>query len=66
MFKSHFFANDENKKSLFKKYANKLTKIKTLSKRNYYTFKIKEDQDNPRKVWNTIQIQIQFISSHLQ
>ena len=64
MFKYHFLANDENKKSLFKKYANKLTKIKTLSKRNYYISKIKEDQDNPRKVWNTIRSVLPQKSSH--
>ena len=64
MFKTHFLANDENKNSLFKKYANRLTKIKTSPKRNYYTSKIKEDQDNPRKVWNTIRSVLPQKSNH--
>ena len=54
MFKTHFLADDEKKKMLFKKYFNKLTKMKSLSKKNYFTTKIKEEQYDPRKVWNTI------------
>ena len=50
MFKTHFLADDEKKKMLFKKYSNILTKIKSLSKKNYFTTKIKEEQYDPRKV----------------
>ena len=38
MFKSHFLSSEE-KKSFYKVYSNKLTKLKTLSKKLYYTSK---------------------------
>ena len=53
MFKSHFLSGEENK-SFYKIYFNKLTKLKTLSKKLYYTFKLDECQNDARKVWNVI------------
>ena len=50
MFKSHFLSGEENKKSFYKVYSNKLTKLKTLSKKLYYTSKLDECQKNARKV----------------
>ena len=42
------------KKSFYKVYSNKLTKLKTLSKKLYYTSKFDECQKDARKVWNVI------------
>ena len=55
MFKSHFLSGEE-KKSFYKVYSNKLTKLKTLSKKLYYTrtSKFDECQKDARKVWNVI------------
>ena len=53
MFKSHFLSGEE-KKSFYKVYSNKLTKLTTLSKKLYYTSKFDECQKDARKVWNVI------------
>ena len=42
------------KKSFYKVYSNKLTKLKTLSKKLYYTSKFDEYQKDACKVWNVI------------
>ena len=44
----------KKKKSFNKVYSNKLTKIKTFSKKLYYTSKFDESQKDARKVWNVI------------
>ena len=44
----------KEKKSFYKVYSNKLTKLKTLSKKLYYTSKFDECQNDARKVWNVI------------
>ena len=36
MYRSHFFSNDIAKVMIYKKYSNKLNKIKSTSKVNYY------------------------------
>ena len=43
----------KKKKSFYKVYSNKLTKLKSLSK-NYVTSKLDECQKDARKVWNVI------------
>ena len=53
MFKSYFLSGEE-KKSFYKVYSNKLTKLKTLSKTLYFTSKLDECQKDARKVWNVI------------
>ena len=53
MFKSHFLSGEE-KKSFYKVYSYRLTKLKTLSKKLYYTSKFDECQKDTRKVWNAI------------
>ena len=42
------------KKFFYKVYSNKLTKLKTLSKKLYYISKLDECQKDARKVWNVI------------
>ena len=54
MFKSHFLKGDPEKKSFFKKYTNKLTKIKALSKKLYFSSEINNNQNDPRKLWKVI------------
>ena len=54
MFVSHYLNGDLNHKSFFKKYLNKLTKIKALSKKLYFTTKLKENQNDPHRMWNVI------------
>ena len=54
MFKFHFLSGEERKKLFYKVYSNKLTKLKTLSKKLYYTSKFDECQKDARKEWNII------------
>ena len=54
MFKSHFLEGDPVKRSFFKKYTNKLTKLKALSKKLYYSKELKNNQNDPRKTWDVI------------
>ena len=42
------------KKTFFKKYTNKLTKIKALSKKLYSSSEINNNQNDPRKLWKVI------------
>ena len=37
MFKTHFLSHDQVKVNFFKKYNNKLNKIKQLAKRTYFS-----------------------------
>ena len=54
MFKSHFLSDNLEKKLYFKKYMNKLTKIKALSKKSYFTTELKINQKDPRKIWDIL------------
>ena len=49
MYKSHYVLGDETRKHEFKVYANKLTKIKTLAKKNYYAEELHKNKSNLRK-----------------
>ena len=42
MFKSHFINGNETQKFIFRQYSNKLTKIKTASKRNYFKVELEK------------------------
>ena len=54
MFKSHFVNGNETQKYIFKLYSNKLTKIKTLSKKMFYKSEFDKNKGDPRKIWKTI------------
>ena len=54
MFKFYFLEGDAVKKSFFKKYTNKLTKLKASSKKLYYSKKLKNNQNDPQKTWDVI------------
>ena len=46
--------DDVAKKQKYKKYLNKLTHLKNISKRIYYESLIKENQNSPHKSWSVI------------
>ena len=54
MYKFHYILGDETRKHEYKVYANKLTKIKTLAKKNYYAEKLDKNKSNPRKTWELL------------
>ena len=41
-------------KVFYKKYTNKLTKLKTISKKLHYENEFRADDDNPRLLWQTL------------
>ena len=45
-YKSHYILGDETRKHVYKVYANKLTKIKTLAKKNYYAEELDKNKSN--------------------
>ena len=52
--KKFFLNNNEFGKWYYKKYANKLTRVKNLSKKNYYNDAIREKKNNPKELWKFI------------
>ena len=64
MFKTHYINGNLNNKSYFKKYSNKLTKIKALSKKLFFTNKLQENHNNPREMWNVIRSTLPNGSKH--
>ena len=51
---TYFLTGNAFEKQFFKKYANKLTRVKKLSKKMYYTEYIHKHNTNPKKVWQII------------
>ena len=41
-------------KSEYKKYSNKLTKIKTTVKKKHFAEELKENKNNPKKTWKIL------------
>ena len=54
LYYSHFLKGDVIKKQYYKTYANKLTHLKELSKRNYFREKISKLKNNAKEMWKTI------------
>ena len=54
LFKTCYKSDDVAKKQKYKKYLNKLTHLKNISKRNYYESLITENQNSPNKSWSVI------------
>jgi hypothetical protein len=46
MYRTHFFSNNSSKIEQYKDYSNKLNKIKSVSKKNYYTAQINTCKNN--------------------
>ena len=55
MFKTHFCLGNNHLKKAYKVYVNKLTKIKNLSKMDYFERELRNNSSNPRKTWDTLQ-----------
>ena len=54
LFSTHFLSNDPNKVSEYKKYNNKLNKIKEASKTNYFKTQFEMYSDNLKTTWKLI------------
>ena len=59
MYHTHFFSNDCIKVKQYKKYSNKLNKIKLISKRNYYNTHFTKCENNLKATWELIGTSIQ-------
>ena len=51
---SHFIKGDTDRQNVYKKYANKLTKIKFISKQMYYQDELNKSKNNAFKTWSVI------------
>ena len=58
MFRSHFINGDNLQKHFFRPYLNKLTKIKTLSKKLFYHKELKKSKNDRHKTWETIRTEL--------
>ena len=54
LFKTCFLQGNDFQKNFYKKYANKLTRIKALSKKMYYIEAFSQRKNNPRELWKLI------------
>ena len=56
MFKYHFINGNKTQKFIFRLCSNKLTKINTASKRNYFKVELEKTKNDPSKIWNIIRL----------
>ena len=54
MFKTHFLNKNSAQKELYKHFLNKLTKMKTRAKRNYFENELQNHSGNPNKTWEIL------------
>ena len=54
MHKTFYRKGNDFEKQIYKKYANLLTRVKSLSKRLYFQFKFHKNRNNLQQSWNTI------------
>ena len=54
LYQSYFLNGNAYEKPFYKLYANKLTRVKNLSKKMYYKTAISEQKNNPRELWKLI------------
>ena len=54
MHKSHYILGDQVTKSEYKKYSNKLTKIKTMAKKKHFAEELEKNKNNPKKTWEIL------------
>ena len=52
--KSHYILGNETMKQEYKKYSNKLTKIKLTAKTKYYAKELEANTGNPRITWEVL------------
>ena len=63
LYKTFFLGGSDFEKSSYKIYANKLTRVKNLSKKLYYHSAIADRNSNPREIWKFIKTVIPSKSS---
>ena len=54
MFKTHFLSHDQVKVNFFKKYSNKLSKIKELAKQTYFSTQFYLNKEDIKMTWKLI------------
>ena len=54
VFKTHFLYGNASQKLFFKRYSNKLTKIKAMFKRSYFKSKLQNHQGDVKKTWEIL------------
>ena len=54
MYRTHFLSNDIQKAEQYKRYANKLNKLKALSKKQYYEKRFEKYKNNLKNTWKLI------------
>ena len=54
LYLSHFINGNTEKRNFYKKYANKLNKIKFISKQMYYQDELYKSKNNAFKTWKVI------------
>ena len=52
--KSHYILGNETMKQEYKKYSNKLTKIKSTAQKQYYAKELEATTGSPRKTWEVL------------
>ena len=53
-YRTHFLNGDSTDKCFHKKYANKLTRVKTLSTKMYFNNAVDERKNKPKELWKFI------------
>ena len=54
MYLSHFIKGNSEQKQLYKKYANKLTKVKFAAKKLFYQDKLETSKNSTSEIWRII------------
>ena len=55
LYKTHFINGNDSHKQFYKKYSNKLTKIKFLAKQQYFKFEFEQSKSNCYRSWRLIE-----------
>ena len=64
LYLSQFVKGNLEQKQLYKKYANKLTKVKFAAKKLYYQDKLETSKNNTSEVWRIIKSLLSFSRSN--
>ena len=56
LYKTHFLKGSDSEKSFYRQYANKLNKLKYISKKIYLNRELEENIHNPRKIWKNYKL----------
>ena len=54
LYKTHFWKGSDGEKNFYRQYANKLNKLKYISRKIYLNRELEENKHNPCKIWKTI------------